>query len=158
MVDDQTTLLFPSHGQTTLPLCAPYELLCCAAAGPGGSETVLVVEDQDEVRNFVVRALASRGYCVLQATDGSQALALAESHSGVIDVLVTDVVLPGMNGRELADRFRIGRPCTKVIYTSGYPQDLIAHRGVLPDDISYIPKPYTADQIVAKVRETIGRD
>ncbi len=123
-----------------------------------GSETVLVVEDQEEVRSFVVKALAGRGYRVLHAAEGRQALTLAERHSGAIDVLLTDVVLPGMNGRELADRFRIARPNTKVIYTSGYTQDLIAHRGVLHDDISYIPKPYTADQIAAKVREAMGRD
>src|SRR6185295_14704698 len=90
------------------------------AAHPSGSETVLVVEDQEEVRTFVVKALASHGYRVLQAADGNQALTLAESHSEAIDVLLTDVVLPGMNGRELADRFRIERPDTKVIYTSGY--------------------------------------
>jgi two-component system cell cycle sensor histidine kinase/response regulator CckA len=78
------------------------------AAQPSGSETVLVVEDQEEVRSFVVKALASHGYRVLQAADGNQALTLAERHSGAIDVLLTDVVLPGMNGRELADRFRIG--------------------------------------------------
>jgi signal transduction histidine kinase/ActR/RegA family two-component response regulator len=123
-----------------------------------GSETVLVVEDQEEVRSFVVKALASHGYRVLQAAEGNQALTLAERHSGAIDVLLTDVVLPGMNGRELADRFRVGRPDSKVIYTSGYTQDLIAHRGVLHDAISYIPKPYTADQIAAKVREAIGMD
>jgi signal transduction histidine kinase/ActR/RegA family two-component response regulator len=128
------------------------------AVEPRGSETVLVVEDQEEVLTFLVKALASHGYRVLQAADANQALTLAHDHAGGIDVLLTDVVLPGMNGKELADRFRIGRPGTKVIYTSGYTQDLIAHRGVLPDDISYIPKPYTADQIAAKVRETLGRN
>jgi two-component system, cell cycle sensor histidine kinase and response regulator CckA len=128
------------------------------AAQLNGSETVLVVEDQEEVRRFVVKALGGYGYRVLQAAEGSQALTMAECHSGAIDVLLTDVVLPGMNGRELANRFRIMRPDTKVIYTSGYTQDLIAHRGVLHDDISYIPKPYTADQIAAKVREAMGKD
>jgi CheY-like chemotaxis protein len=128
------------------------------AAQLNGSETVLVVEDQEQVRSFVVKALAGYGYRVLQAAEASQALTMAECHSGAIDVLLTDVVLPGMNGRELADRFRIGRPDSKVIYTSGYTQDLIAYRGVLHDDISYIPKPYTADQIAAKVREAIGKD
>ena len=128
------------------------------AAQLNGSETVLVVEDQEQVRSFVVKALAGYGYRVLQAAEASQALTMAECHSGAIDVLLTDVVLPGMNGRELANRFRIVRPDTKVIYTSGYTQDLIAHRGVLHDDISYIPKPYTADQIAAKVREALGKD
>ena len=119
---------------------------------------MLVVEDQEEVRRFVVKALAGYGYRVLQAAEASQALTMAECYSGAIDVLLTDVVLPGMNGRELANRFRIMRPGTKVIYTSGYTQDLIAHRGVLHDDISYIPKPYRADQIAAKVREALGKD
>ena len=123
-----------------------------------GTETVLIVEDQEDVRSFVVKALADRGYRVIEAAEGSQALRLAERHSGAIDILLTDVVLPGMNGRELADQFRITRPEIKVIYTSGYPHDIIAHRGVLHNDISYIPKPYTADQIAAKVREALRRD
>ena len=101
---------------------------------------------------------ASVTACSWQPKAARLALTLAERHSGAIEVLLTDVVLPGINGRELADRFRIARPDTKVIYTSGYTQDIIAYRGVLHDDISYIPKPYTADQIAAKVREAIGRD
>jgi signal transduction histidine kinase/CheY-like chemotaxis protein len=135
----------------------PASAVPSVAAQLNGSETVLVVEDQEEVRSFVVKALAGYGYRVLQAAEGSQALTMAECHSGAIDVLLTDVVLPGMNGRELANRFRITRPDTKVIYTSGYTQDLIGHRGVLHNDISYIPKPYTADQIAAKVREAMGK-
>ncbi len=125
------------------------------AAQLQGGETILVVEDQDEVRCFVVEALARRGFRVLQAADGPQALAAAEQCTGKIDVLLTDVVLPGMNGRELAERFRNLRPAAKIIYTSGYTQDLIADRGVLHRDVNYIPKPYTADQITAKVREAI---
>ena len=129
-----------------------------AATQMQGAETVLVVEDQDEVRCFVVEALARRGFRVLQAADGPQALAVAEQCTGKIDVLLTDVVLPGMNGRELAERFRDLRPATKIIYTSGYTQDLIADRGVLHRDVNYVPKPYTADQITAKVREAIDRN
>src|SRR6185369_12603488 len=110
----------------------------------------LVVEDQDEVRDFVVQALATRGYRVLQAPDGPQALALSERHSDTIDVLLTDVVLPGMNGRELADRFRVIRPGIKIIYASGYAQDIIANRGVLHREVCYLHKPYTADEIAAK--------
>uniref|UniRef100_Q01ZL6 histidine kinase n=1 Tax=Solibacter usitatus (strain Ellin6076) TaxID=234267 RepID=Q01ZL6_SOLUE len=126
-----------------------------AAVAVHGAETILVVEDQDEVRCFVVDVLARRGYRVLQAGDGPQALAVAEQCTGKIDVLLTDVVLPGMNGRELAERFRELRPATKIIYTSGYTQDLIADRGILHRDVNYVPKPYTADQITAKVREAI---
>jgi len=136
----------------------PATAVASVAVQLNGSETVLVVEDQEEVRSFVAKALADRGYRVLQAAEGRQALTLAERHSGAIDVLLTDVVLPGMNGRELADLFRIARPDTKVIYTSGYTQDFIAHRGVLHDDVLYIPKSYTADKIAEKVRDAIGRD
>ena len=120
-----------------------------------GTETILVVEDQDEVRDFAVQALANRGYRVLQAADGPGALALAERHTGIIDVLLTDVVLPGMNGRELAEHFKTRRPGIKLIYTSGYAQDIIANRGVLHSGVAYIHKPYTADEIANKVREAI---
>jgi signal transduction histidine kinase/ActR/RegA family two-component response regulator len=120
-----------------------------------GTETVLVVEDQDEVRDFAVQALANRGYSVLQAADGPQALALSERHTGIIDVLLTDVVLPGMNGRELAERFKAMRPGIKLIYTSGYAQDIIANRGVLLTGAAYVSKPYTADEIALKVRAAI---
>jgi CheY-like chemotaxis protein len=120
-----------------------------------GTETVLVVEDQDEVREFVVQALATRGYRVLQAVDGPAALALNERHTGIIDVLLTDVILPGMNGRELAERFKTVRPGIKLIYTSGYTQDIIANRGVLHSGVAYVHKPYTAEEIANKVREAL---
>jgi CheY-like chemotaxis protein len=81
-----------------------------------------VVEDQEEVSSFVAKALTTHGYRVIQAAEGNQALTLAERHSGTIDVLLTDVVLPGMNGRELADRFRIGRPDTRSSTPPGIPR------------------------------------
>jgi signal transduction histidine kinase len=121
-----------------------------------GQETILVVEDQAEVRGFAVAALERHGYTVLQAADGNAALAVAEQHSGKIDVLLTDVILPGINGRELAEQFHAIRPDTKIIYTSGYTHDLIADRGVLPQDLNYLPKPYTADQVSSKVRAAIA--
>jgi two-component system, cell cycle sensor histidine kinase and response regulator CckA len=140
-------------GTIALPSAAPS-----VTVQLNGTETVLVVEDQEEVRSFAVKALAVRGYSVLQAAEGADALTVAQRHCGAIDVLLTDVVLPGMNGRELADRIRIARPAIKVIYTSGYSKDLISYRGVVHDDISYMPKPYTADQLAAKVRQAIGTD
>jgi len=122
-----------------------------------GSETILVVEDQEEVREFLVKALTERGYRVLQASDGPKALELSRGHTAAIHVLLTDVILPGMNGRELADQFRTAHPTVRVLYTSGYTQDVIADRGVLHRDVAYISKPYTADEIAAKVREAIDR-
>jgi signal transduction histidine kinase/CheY-like chemotaxis protein len=117
--------------------------------------TVLVVEDQDEVRRFAVRALVECGCRVLAAADGSEAITMAAGHSGRIDILLTDVVMPGMNGREVADCMVQARPDIKVIYTSGYTQDLIANRGVLYRDVMYLPKPYTLEQVAAKVREAL---
>ena len=119
------------------------------------SATILVVEDEKEVRTFAVRALASRGYRVLAASDGPEAIAIARAYHERIDILLTDVILPGMNGRELAEYFQTTHTGIKVIYTSGYTQDLITDRGILYQDIAYVPKPYTAEQIVIKVREAI---
>jgi signal transduction histidine kinase/CheY-like chemotaxis protein len=118
--------------------------------------TVLVVEDQQEVRDFAVRALLAHGYQVLQAGDALEALTLIETHGGPLHLLLTDVVLPGMNGRELAARIQTTRPRVKVIYTSGYTRDVIAHRGVLEDGLDYIPKPYTADLLAQKVSEALA--
>jgi CheY-like chemotaxis protein len=152
----------PGHGSTFqvyLPRVAgtdqPMKLAQTLARRQNATGTVLVVEDQEEVREFVVQALANRGYRVLQAVDGQEALALADRHAGTIDVLLTDVVLPGMNGRELAERFKSLRPGIKLIYTSGYAQDIVANRGVLQSGIAYVHKPYTADEIANKVGEAL---
>jgi PAS domain S-box-containing protein len=126
------------------------------AAQLRGSETVLVVEDQDEVRALAVSVLESYGYNVLDARDGNQALALAKLYGSTIHVLLTDVVLPGINGRQLAERMSAARPEMKVLYTSGYTQDVIAHRGVLDRDVAYLAKPYTAEDLAAKVRAVLG--
>lgn len=120
-----------------------------------GSETVLIVEDQDDVRRLATTVLRSQGYRVLEAANGSDALALAGRHLESIHLVLSDVVLPGMNGRELAERLRILHPEVKVLYTSGYTEDVIAHRGVLDSGLAYIPKPYTPSGLVAKVREVL---
>jgi len=125
-------------------------------ANVGGSETVLLVEDQDEVRHLATKVLKSKGYRVLEAADGAAALALVQRHPGPIDLLLTDVVMPGMNGRELAEYLKKRLPVVKVLYTSGYPHDVIAHHGVLDRDMAYIAKPYTPDRLAAKVREVLG--
>jgi CheY-like chemotaxis protein len=127
-----------------------------AAAKGGNDQTVLVVEDQDAVRRLATAILKSAGYRVLSAADGSEALALEAQHQGPIDLALTDVVLPGMTGKQLADRLKVVRPEIKVLFTSGYPRDVIADRGVVDRDVAYLAKPYSPDELAAKVREVLG--
>jgi PAS domain S-box-containing protein len=127
-----------------------------AAAKGGNNQTVLVVEDQDAVRRLAASILKSAGYRVLSAADGSEALALEAQHHGPINLALTDVVLPGMTGKQLADRLKVVRPEIKVLFTSGYPRDVIADRGVVDRDVAYLAKPYSPEELAAKVREVLG--
>ena len=122
---------------------------------PAGSETVLLVEDEEIVRNLCVRFLKSSGYRVLQASHGDEAMALAKEHKNRIDLLMTDVVMPGMNGRELADRLTRIHPETRVLFASGYTNDAIVHHGVLDEGVSFIGKPYSLSALAKKVREVL---
>jgi DNA-binding response OmpR family regulator len=121
-----------------------------------GSETVLVVEDQDGVRSFAVDTLKQQGYHVIEASDGDQAISVAEQESGPIHLLVTDVVMPGMNGKELSDRLTNVRPNLTVLFISGYTADVIAKRGVLDPGVAFLHKPFSPDELAAKVREVLG--
>jgi CheY-like chemotaxis protein len=120
-----------------------------------GSETVLLVEDEDSVRELVSEALEAQGYTVLPATRGDQALKIAERREQKIDLMVTDVVMPGMSGRELAKLILEGRPTTRVLYLSGYTEDAIVHHGVLDVGTAFLQKPFTLDALACKVRETL---
>lgn len=122
----------------------------------GGVETILVVEDQDSVRSFAVAALSEQGYHVIEASDGNEAIAVAGRHSGSIHLLVTDVVMPGMDGRRLSERLKEVRPNLKVLFISGYTADLIASRGVLDRDVAFLQKPFSPDALAGKVREVLG--
>jgi PAS domain S-box-containing protein len=124
---------------------------------PGGVETVLVAEDQPEVRRLAMRILKSNGYQLLEASSGPEALALSGRHAGPIDLLVTDVIMPEMTGRELATRLRESRPQIKVLYVSGYTADVIGREGVLDAGVAYLPKPFTPAQLSLKVREVLGQ-
>ncbi|MEO8369424.1 MAG: PAS domain S-box protein [Candidatus Solibacter sp.] len=121
-----------------------------------GSETVLVVEDHEGVRGLIVGALALSGFQVLQASGGEEALLLARQHPGPIHLLLTDVIMPGMTGKEVSTQLLAHRPGTKVLFISGYSGELIAHRGILDAGVDYLPKPFTPDSLVAKVREVLG--
>ncbi len=127
----------------------PKEAVC-------GGETVLVVEDQEAVRELTKTVLEAHGYCVLEATNGVEALAVVERHPDEIHLLLTDVILPGMNGMDLSRRLRALRPKLKVLFTSGYPAEVIARRGVVERDVAYLPKPVSPDALVAKVRDVLA--
>jgi len=127
-----------------------------AAEGVRGSETILVVEDQHEILALITQVLESYGFAVLAATNGEEALRRAAAHSGTIDLLLTDVIMPGLTGKQVADQLLRSRPETKVLYTSGYSGEVIAHRGELDANVDYLPKPFTPEILAAKVRSVLG--
>ncbi|MGB7718848.1 MAG: PAS domain S-box protein [Bryobacteraceae bacterium] len=143
----------PRAGAAPEPLTTPV----LAAETLRGSETVLVVEDQPEVRKLTLAMLKSQGYRLLQAASGSEALSLSERYPEPIHLLITDVVMPGMTGRELATRLVALRPSLKTLYTSGYTAHAIAHEGVLDAAVAYLPKPFSPAQLAAKVREVLEK-
>jgi signal transduction histidine kinase/ActR/RegA family two-component response regulator len=120
-----------------------------------GTETVLLVEDDEAVRNAGRRMLLQRGYTVLEAASGPEALLLCERYSGAIDGLLTDVVMPKMSGRELADRVTEKRPEVAVVYMSGYADDAIVHHGILEEGVHFIHKPFTADSLLTTLRQAL---
>jgi two-component system cell cycle sensor histidine kinase/response regulator CckA len=125
------------------------------ASVPHGHETILLVEDEASVRDVALAVLTRLGYCVRAAANGDEALRDARAHAGQIALLMTDVVMPGMNGRELAERLVALHPGVKVLFTSGYTEDVIVHHGVVDENLAFIGKPYTVAALAAKVRETL---
>ncbi len=128
-----------------------------AALSLEGTETVLVVEDENSVREIIERTLSSKGYRVLPSAGGNEALRISVGCEGTIDLLITDVVMPGMGGRELADRIGSLRAGMKVLFMSGYTENAITHRGVLEEGIEFLQKPFTPDGLLRKVRELLDR-
>jgi CheY-like chemotaxis protein len=126
-----------------------------AVAAIGGQETVLVVEDQAVVRRYAAAALRTFGYQVIEAENADEALLVCERESERIDLVLTDVVMPGLSGRELADRLKQRRPGIKVMFMSGYTDDAIVHRGALEEEAQFIQKPFGPDQLAIKVREML---
>jgi len=124
---------------------------------PRGSETILVVEDEEELRKLAVQFLQKQGYRVLEATQGEEALLICEQHKEPIHLLVTDVVMPGMSGRELSERLTSLRPEIKILYMSGHTNSAIFHHGVLEPGVILLQKPFTLGGLARKVREVLDK-
>jgi len=120
-----------------------------------GTETILVVEDDGALRDLARRILRTAGYTVLTASNGGEALLLLEGHDGPVHLMLTDVVMPGMSGRDLAARLADIRPQMKVLYTSGYTDDAVLRHGVLNEAVHFIHKPYATAELRRKVREVL---
>jgi CheY-like chemotaxis protein len=120
-----------------------------------GNETVLLVEDAEMVRDFAKSVLTQNGYTILEARDGQEALQVCQDHSGPIHLLLTDVVMPGMSGRDLAEQIALLRPGIKILYMSGYTDDAIVHHGLLGPDIAFLQKPFSTTGLVHKLREVL---
>jgi two-component system, cell cycle sensor histidine kinase and response regulator CckA len=144
-------LYFPTTSESRTEAPEPDE-----AGSLDGKETILLVEDTEMVRSLVAATLQYYGYTVLAAASGAEALELAERHPSPIDVVMTDVVMPGMNGRELAEQLVARYPEMKVLYTSGYPADTILRHGITESRAAFLEKPFLPDDLARKIRELIG--
>jgi len=122
----------------------------------GGSETILMVEDDDLVRELARQVLSDHGYTVIEAANGDEALLLSRRFSGTINLLLSDVVMPGINGRELFERLRSTRPDLEALFMSGYTEDVIAHHGVLDQGTHFLQKPFTVAGLVGRVSELLS--
>jgi two-component system, cell cycle sensor histidine kinase and response regulator CckA len=124
-----------------------------------GSETILVVEDEDAVRTLICSILEKRGYAVLRARNGEEALSRSDAHAGQINMMITDVVMPSMNGSDLAAQLAVVRPDMKVLLMSGYTDNAIVRHGVLSRNMAFLGKPFAPEELVRKVREILdGRE
>jgi len=123
--------------------------------GAGGSERILLVEDADSLRELAREALEEHGYKVVQAVSGPAALEALERESDPIDLVLTDLVMGGMSGRELAEQITAKRPGMRVLYMSGYTDDALAHHGVLDSNVAFVEKPFTIDGLLRKVRDVL---
>ena len=120
-----------------------------------GSETILVAEDEDGVRSLTKEVLEKYGYTVLEASNGEEALKIADRHEGPLDLLLSDVVMPRMGGPELAQELLARRPAVKVLYMSGYTDHPMVRRGVVNAGVAFLQKPFTPTALVSRIREIL---
>jgi len=126
-----------------------------AAHTPNGNETVLLVEDDESLRPLMRRVLETHGYAVLEARHGKDAMRVATGHGGDVDLVITDVVMPEMGGRELAERLASSRPSSKILFVSGYTDDVVIRQGILDSGRAFLQKPFTPQELLTKAREVL---
>ena len=147
-------LYFPRVSE---PVTESAEAFGSPAPRGGASETLLLVEDEKAVRELTLRMLQQLGYTVITAESGAEALRIANAHAGEIAMLVTDVVMPEMSGRQLADALILVRPGLKVLFLSGYTENTVVHHGVLEPGVDFLPKPFSREVMGKKIREVLAR-
>ncbi len=140
------------RSQATVALPPPLPVLLSSR----GDETILVVEDAEILRPMITKIISSNGYRVIAAANGEEAIARFDEHAGAIDLLLTNMVMPGMNVRELAECLRQKNPSLKVLFTSGYPADSSIDESIAAPGVSFIQKPYTGNELVARIRTTLA--
>jgi hypothetical protein len=133
----------------------PAHTVHAARASSGGAATILLVEDEAALRGLVRRILEARGYAVLEAEHGAQALERSASHHGVIDLVVSDIVMPTMGGREMAGHLRVQRPDSRFLFVSGFTDDEVIREGILVSGSAYLQKPFSPAALVAKIGEML---
>jgi two-component system cell cycle sensor histidine kinase/response regulator CckA len=145
------TIYLPRHNETNIAVTGAVD----RRSLPVGSETILLVEDETSVRTSARRLLERHGYTVVEARHGVEALRLAEEPGRYFDLVVTDVVMPEMGGRELVERLRARQPSLKVLFMSGYTERAISADGTMPPGTAFVEKPFTVDQLIRRLRKAL---
>lgn len=154
-VDEASVPLIGLDVEDDLDVSGPW--LLSAGNGPTGSETILLVDDDDQVRLLVCFVLRAAGYTVLEADRADVAIRVSDEHSGRIALLLTDVVMPGWNGRQLAEHLKRRRPDLRELYMSGYVSDSIIRHGMMQADVPFIQKPFAPSALVRVVRDVLDQ-